>query len=147
MLDASSMGRVYAPYPVAVAKADLIRFAAAIGETRPECADEAAARAAGYPGLLVPPTYAVCLEMDRPDPFDWLRELEIDIARVLHGAQSFRYFVPAFSGDRLTFAASLADVAIRRRGALTVMIRETDVTNQLGANVMQFRSTVIVRAG
>jgi len=26
------------------------------------------------------------------------------------------------------------------------MIRETDVTNQLGENVMQFRSTVIVRA-
>jgi hypothetical protein len=30
---------------------------------------------------------------------------------------------------------------------LTVMVRETDVTNQLGANVMQFSSTVIVRAG
>ena len=146
MVDASCIGRVYAPYTVAVKAADLLRFAAAIGETRPEYVDAAAARAAGHPGLLVPPTYAVCMEMDRPEPFAWLRELEIDIARVLHGAQSFRYFASAHAGDRLTFAARIADVAVRRRGALTVMIRETDVTNQLGENVMQFRSTVIVRA-
>ncbi len=147
MVDASCIGRVYAPYTVAVAVSDLIRFAAAIGETRPEYVDEAAARAAGHRGLLVPPTYAMCLEMDRPDPFDWLRELEIEPARVLHGSQSFRYFTPAFTGDRLTFAARIADVAVRRGGALTVMVRETDVTNQLGANVMQFSSTVIVRGG
>jgi acyl dehydratase len=146
MVDASCIGSVYAPYTVAVTPADLLRFAAAIGETRPEYVDEAAARAAGHPGLLVPPTFAVCLEMDRPEPFEWLRELDIDIARVIHGAQSFRYFAPAHAGDHLTFAARIADVAVRRRGALTVMIRETDVTNQLGENVMQFRSTVIVRA-
>lgn len=147
MLDASCIGRVYAPYTVAVAVSDLIRFAAAIGETRPEYIAEAVARGTGHPGLLIPPTYAMCLEMDRPDPFAWLRELEIEPARVLHGSQSFRYFIPAFTGDRLTFVARIADVAVRRRGALTVMVRETDVTNQLGANVMQFSSTVIVRAG
>ena len=62
----------------------------------------------------------------------------IDIARVLHGAQSFRYLAPAYAGDRLTFAARIADVAVRRKGALTVVVRETDVTNQHGADVMQF---------
>jgi acyl dehydratase len=84
--------------------------------------------------------------MDRPEPFEWLRELGIDVVRVIHGAQSFRYFAPAYAGDQLTLTARIADVAVRRRGALTVLIRETDVTNHRDENVMQFRSTVIVRA-
>jgi acyl dehydratase len=146
MVDTTAAGRVYTPYTVAVKADDLLRFAAAIGETRPEYVDEAAARAAGHPGLPMPPTYGVCMELDRPDPLAWLHELDIDVARVIHGAQSFRYFAPAHAGDLLTFAARIADVAVRRRGALTVLIRETDVTNQRGENVMRFRSTVIVRA-
>ena len=85
--------------------------------------------------------------MDRPDPFDWLRELEIDIARVLHGAQSFRYFAPAFAGDRLTFASRIADVAVRRSGALTVIDSRDRRDQPAGRERLQFRSTVIVRAG
>ena len=146
MVDASHLGHTYAPYTVDVAADDILRFAASIGETRQEYVDAAAARAAGDPGLPIPPTFAVCLEMKRPDPFDWLRELGIDLARVLHGAQSFRYVAPAFAGDRLTFAARIADVTVRKKGALTVIVRETDVTNQRGEDVMRFHSTVIVRA-
>lgn len=146
MVDASAIGRVYAPYTAEVRAEELRRFAAAIGETRPEYVDDAAARAAGHPGLPMPPTYAVCMELDRPDPLAWLHELGIDVARVIHGAQSFRYFAPAHAGDRLTFAARIVDVAVRRRGALTVLIRETDVTNQRDEPVMRFRATLIVRA-
>lgn len=147
MVDAKCIGRTYSPYTVDVAADDILRFEAAIGESRPDDEDAAAAHAAGHRGLPIPPTFAVCLEMKRPDPFEWLRELGVDLARVLHGAQSFRYFAPAFDGDRLTFAARIADVTVRKRSALTVIVRETDVTNQRGENVMQFRSTVIVRAG
>ena len=48
--------------------------------------------------------------MDVPDPFAWLRELGIDLAHVLHGAQGFRYFAPVYAGDRLTFASRIEDV-------------------------------------
>jgi acyl dehydratase len=147
MVDASAIGHAYAPHTVDVLADDILRFAAAIGETGPEYVGAAAARAAGEPGLPIPPTFGVCLEMKRPDPFDWLRELGIDLARVLHGAQSYRYFAPAVVGDRLTFAARIADVTVRKKGALTVIVRETGVTNQRGEDVMLFRSTVIVRAG
>lgn len=146
MVDSSRVGRTYAPYAVDVTAEDILRFAAAIGETRPECVDAATARAAGHPGLPIPATFALCLEMKRPDPFEWLRVLGIDLARVLHGAQSFRYIAPAFAGDRLTFVARIADVTVRKKGALTVIVRATDVTNQRREDIMQFRSTVIVRA-
>ena len=142
MVDTRRIGHVYAPCTVDIAADDLRRFAAAIGDTRPVDAD-----AASHAGLAIPPTFAVCLEMKRPDPFEWLRDLGIDLARVLHAAQSFRYLAPAYAGDRLTFVARIADIAVRRKGALKVVVRETDVTNQHGADVLQFRTTVIVRAG
>jgi acyl dehydratase len=146
MVDASCIGRVYAPYTVAVLPLDLVRFAAAIGETHPEYVDADVARAAGHPGLPIPPTFASCLEMKRPAPFEWLRELGIDVTRVLHGAQSFHYLAPVYAGDVLTFSARIIDVAVRRKGALIFIVRESGVTNQHGASVMQFRSTIIVRA-
>ena len=146
MVDSSRIGHTYAPYAVDVTAEDILRFAAAIGETRPEYVDAATARAAGHPGPPIPPTFAVCLEMKRPNPFEWLRELGIDLTLVLHGAQSFRVFAQACAGDRLTFVARIADIAVRRKGALTVIVRETDVTNQRREDIMRFRSTVIVRA-
>jgi len=147
VVDARRIGHTYAPWSADVLADDIRRFASAIGETSPAHADAAGSGAAGHPGLAVPPTFAVCLEMKRPDPFEWLRELGVDLARALHGAQSFRYFAPAYAGDRLTFISRIADITVRRKGALTVVVRETDVTNQHGADVMQFRATVIARAG
>ncbi len=61
-----------------------------------------------------------------PDPFAWYRELGIDLARVLHGAQSFRYFAPVHAGDRLTFASRIGNVFRKKDGALTFIIRDID---------------------
>jgi acyl dehydratase len=139
-----------AAYPFPTHSADveagrLRLFAKATGETRPEYCDEAAARAAGHPSLPAPPTYAACLNMDVPDPFLWFRELGIDLARVLHGAQGFRYFAPVYAGDRLTFASRIEDVFRKRHGALTFIVKVTDVTNQTGVRVLEVRSTIVVR--
>jgi len=83
--------------------------------------------------------------MDVPDPFQWFSELGIDLARVLHGAQGFRYFAPVYAGDRLTFASRIEDVFRKKGGALTFIIKATDVSNQSGLRVAELRSTIIVR--
>ena len=105
MLDDTLIGHTFPPHSADVEAGRLRLFAKATGETRPEYCDEAAARAAGHPSLPAPPTFAGCLYLDVADPFAWYRELGVDLARVLHGAQSFRYFAPVHAGDRLTFAS------------------------------------------
>ena len=85
--------------------------------------------------------------MDVPDPFAWLRELGIDLAHVLHGAQAFRYFAPVYAGDRLTFASRIEDVFRKKRGTLTFLVKATDVTNQAGVRVAEVRSTIVVVRG
>ena len=147
MVDSTCIGRTFAPHSAVVEAGRLRLFAKATGETRPEYLDDAAARAAGHPAVPAPPTFAACLYLDEPDPFAWFRELGIDLAQVLHAAQGFRYFAPIHAGDRLTFNSRIENVFQKRTGALTFIVKETDVTNQHGARIAEVRSTVVVRHG
>jgi len=146
MVDTTAIGRTFAPHSAEVEPGRLRLFAKATGETRPEYLDPDAARAAGHPALPVPPTFTACLYLDVPDPFSWLTELEVDLAQVLHASQGFRYFVPIYAGDRLTFASRITNVFRKKGGALTFVVKVTDVTNQHGVSVAEMRSTIVVRS-
>ena len=145
MVDRGHIGHRFPSHSADVEAGRLRLFAKATGETRPEYLDLDAARAAGHPSLPAPPTFALCLDLEVPDPFAWLTELGIDLARVLHGGQSFRYFAPIYAGDCLTFASRIEDVYGKKSGALTFVIKETDVTNQHGVRVAELRATVVIR--
>ena len=146
MVDTADIGRTFPPHSAEVEAGRLRLFAKATGETRAEYLDEAAARAAGHPSLPAPPTFAICLDLEMPDPFVWFHELGIDLANVLHASQSFRYFAPIHAGDRLTFASRIDDVFQKRGGALTFVVKVTDVTDAKGARVAEMRATIVVRS-
>ena len=57
MIDRQYIGHRFPVFQVEVEKGRLRFFAKAIGETDPVYFDEKAAKAAGHPGLLVPPTF------------------------------------------------------------------------------------------
>lgn len=122
----------------------LRQFAHAIGERRAEYIDESAARAAGHPGLLVPPTFLFCLEMERPDPWDWLAAMGVDVETVLHAEQSFVHHQPVWSGQRLRFDSQITDVKVKSGGALQLVVRETQVTDEQGAAVADLSTTIAV---
>ncbi|WP_088278915.1 MaoC family dehydratase N-terminal domain-containing protein [Ideonella sp. A 288] len=147
MLDKGFIGHRLAPFTVPVEASRLRLFAKAIGETRPEYLDEAAARAAGFAGLPVPPTFLFCLEMDAPDPGALRTLLGIDIARILHGEQRFRYHAMAHAGDTLTFEQRIADIYDKKGGALEFVVRETRVTNHRGEPVAELDCVTVVRNG
>lgn len=147
MIDPKFVGYRSPECTLEVEKGRLRQFAKAIGETRPVCVDEAAARAAGYPGLLVPPTFLFCLEMDRPDPYGWFDEVGIPLPRVLHAEQGFTYHGPAFAGDALTFRSVISDIYTRKSGQLEFVVQDNTITNQRGATVADFRRTLVIRHG
>jgi acyl dehydratase len=146
VVDRSHIGRVIRPHTATVEAGRLRLFAKATGETRPEYIDEDAARAAGFPGLPVPPTFVLALDMELPDPFEWLTSLGADLKQVLHGGERFRYFAPIQVGDRLTYSSRIADVVHKAGGKLTFVVKETVVTNQNGVKVAEMRGNVIVKS-
>ena len=97
------------------------------------------------PGAVLPPTYLFCLEMlDAADPFEYLKALDIDLSRVLHGEQGFAYQAPVRVGDVLTFRPRLASVTEKKGGAMTLVVVETAVTNQEGLHVADLSRTIVV---
>lgn len=144
LIDPAIVGTRTTPHTVLVEAGRLRQFAHAIGETRPEYVDEAAAQSGGLPGLLAPPTFLFCLEMERPDPWKWLADIGVDLSTVLHADQSFDHYRPVWSGEQLTFTSRIADLTVKAGGALQFLVRETEVTDELGAKVAGLRTTLAI---
>ncbi len=147
MVDKINIGRHFPLFTVEVEKGALRLFAGAIGETDPIYAVESAAREAGYRSLLASPTYLFAIDLARPDGFQWLEDLDIDLMRMLHGEQTFEYFEQVCAGDVLTFDHHVADIYEKKNGALNFVLRKTKVTNQDAQHVADLKTLVVVRNG
>jgi acyl dehydratase len=152
MLDRDThVGVVSEPRTVEVEKGFLQFFAKATGETDPVYFDEKAARAAGHPALPMPPTYLFSLALSAPaklgDLFDRENGLGVDMARVLHGEQSFTYHKPVHAGDRLTLVTTTSDIYAKKGGALEFIVQDTQATDASGALSIEMRMVTVVRNG
>ena len=146
MVDQSAVGRAFTPVTARVEPGRLRFFLDTLRERNPLYREPDAARSAGYAATPVPPTYLFCLEMmDATEPFEFLSALGIDLARVLHGEQRFDYHAPVVVGDTLTFRPRVASVTEKKGGAMTLVVVETEVTNQDGVHVADTSRTVVVR--
>ena len=147
MLDRQYIGHTMPKFSATVEKGRLRFFAKAIGETDPFYADEAAAQAAGHPGLPVAPPFLFCLEMESPDPAAIRNLLGLDYRRLLHGEQGFTYHRMAYAGDVLSFEQRIEDIYDKKGGALDFVLRKTRVTNQRGEHVADLRTVTVQRNG
>jgi acyl dehydratase len=145
MLDRTLIGRESEPYVVEVEKGAIRRFAEALGDPNPLALDEAAARAAGQPGLVAPPTFAVTLGWSER----FRHSLDLGTRSVLHGEQSFEYTRPIVAGDRLTIRSKVADVQERAgaSGPMDVIVIEDEGRDEKGGLVFKTRATMILRRG
>lgn len=114
MPDASFVGRAFpAGEPYRVGREKVREFARAIGETAPVCLDVAAARAAGHPDVVAPPTFAAAFTMPlieqvlRDPDFGW------DYAHMVHGDQTITLHRPIHGGDDLAVTVHVDDLATR----------------------------------
>lgn len=145
MIDRKFIGYEPPPHVVDVEKGRLRFFAKAIGETDPVYTDEAAARAAGYRSLPVPPTLLFGLDMEVPNPFLILETLGVDLGRILHGEQSFTYHADACAGDTLTFQSRISEIFDKKGGALEFIVEDTKITNQDNVRVADMQRVIVVR--
>lgn len=119
------VGRALPGFAVDVERDPLRLFARTIGDMRPECHDVDAARAAGHPDLLMPPTYLFTLELRRPEPYRALELLGTRLSAALHAGESFRYRQLCFAGDRLGFELQITGYTEKHGGALGLLERTT----------------------
>lgn len=144
-IDPAVKGTALAPVSMTMEAGRLVSFAQVTGQSDKEYTDLAAARAMGYPGLPVPPTFLFGIELAQPDPFGWLASLGVDLRRILHGEQSFSYHAMAFSGQTLVASPVIADVYAKKGGALQFLVKQTSVVCDDGEPVADLESVIVVR--
>jgi acyl dehydratase len=139
---APHVGQQSEPLRLEVERGLIKRFAEAIGETNPIYFDDEAARRAGHPGIVAPPTFAIALR-----PNDARAGIDIDWRKLLHGEQELSFTRALYAGDVLTIVQRIvaADVKTTKTGVMDVMVLETRGSDDTGALVFSARSTVLVR--
>ena len=120
-------------------------FAKAIGEASPVYTDVNAAQAAGYADLPAPPTFLFGAELDNGATDLLLKTLEVPIAKILHGEQSFSYHKQACAGDTITVRSKVDDIYDKKNGALQFVVKSSTATNQNNELVAEMRSVIVVR--
>ncbi len=107
-LNQAFIGREFAAStPFLVGREHIRQFARAIGDPNPLYHDLEAARTAGYPDLVAPPTFLVAaipgaLGLPVDDP-----AFGLDFSLIVHGEQRFSLSRPVVAGDELTAVTAL----------------------------------------
>lgn len=122
------IGKRLDPFPVIAERGQLKFFAQVLGETNPVYFNLEAAKAAGYPDLLIPPTFYFSLELQRTDSHELINKLGFDRRQFLHGEEHFMYHALAFAGEELTLTTEYTDYYVKKDGALKFVNRRTFVT-------------------
>jgi acyl dehydratase len=143
MLDRSLIGRESEPVVHEVEKGAIRRFAEALGDPNPIYVDEIAARAAGYPSLVAPPTFPVALTTNER----FRHSLDLGTRSILHGEQQFEFTRPVVAGDRITVKSKVADVQERAgaSGPMDVIVLEDEGRDDKGELVFRTRAMLILR--
>ena len=145
MIDKKWIGHELPASLLPIERSRLQFFAKAIGETDPVYLDVAAARDAGYPDLPAPPTFLFAAELDSGAAFQLVEQLQIPIAKLLHGEQSFTYRRPACVGDTVTVRSTISDIYDKKNGALEFVVKLSRATNQRDELVAELRSVLVCK--
>jgi acyl dehydratase len=143
-LDAGLVGRSYPPSAVyEVGRQKIAEFAAALGDPDPIYRDPAAARAAGHPDVIAPPTFAIVLSLGAGNVVVEDPDVGIDYSRVVHGEQRFTHHRPIRAGDRLVATASID--AIRSVAGNDMLTTRVDLATEGGEPVCSTTSMLVAR--
>lgn len=153
IFDRSTTGFVTPAVSVQVER-DRIRFLASVLEEHAAVHHHLeAARAAGYPDLLAPPSFPFTIEMAADEErrrlgLATLPELiGCDMRHLLHGSEQNLYARPIFAGDEVELVSRVIGFSDRKGGLLEVADLETEIRHAVRGRLVTIRRTLIHRLG
>jgi acyl dehydratase len=141
-LNRDFIGRSFPPSePYEVSRVKIREFADAIGDPNPIYRDPEAAKAAGHPDVVAPPTFPIVVTLGDPALVD--PALGLNYAMIVHGEQRFEYTRPLRAGDVITTTTTITDIkAIGSNEKITV---ETVVETTGGEPICRTFNTIVER--
>jgi len=145
-LNRDYLGKAFPPGdPYEVSRVKIAEFADAIGDGNPLFRDRDAAREAGFPDVIAPPTFAIVITIASSSRAVADPGLNLNYAMVVHGEQRFEYSRPLAAGDVVTAQVTIDD--IRDAGRNAMMTTRTEIRTTGGELVCTAYSTLVERGG
>ena len=142
-LNESLKGKEYQPVTVVVDRDHVLRFAEAIGEDDPVFRDPEAARAAGHPEQLAPPTFVTTMQIMTSGQVVVDPDLGLDYSMVVHGEQAYEWRRPVRLGDVLSAVPRIVD--IYSKGPNEFLVIQAEIRDETGETVVVGRTTLLSR--
>jgi acyl dehydratase len=142
-LNQSLKGKEYQEVSFEVKRDEVLAFARAIGEENPIHLDAGAAKAAGYPEQVAPPTFVTRMQIMTSGQVVLDQDLGLDYTRVVHGEQAYEWRRPVAVGDVLSATPRIAD--IYSKNANEFLVIEAEIRDASGQTVVVARSTLLSR--
>jgi acyl dehydratase len=138
------LGRTFAAaQPYEVTRGKIGEFADAIGDPSPLYHDAEAARAAGYPDVIAPPTFPIVITVAANRNVVHDPGLGLNYAMVVHGEQRFVYSRPLHAGDVVVAQSTIS--GIRQAKSLTMLTTETELRSLSGQHICTAVGTLVER--
>ncbi len=141
--DRSLYGKEHVAGPFNVTKELIQAFTKSLGETNPVFTDEAAALAAGYKGLVAPPTFCTVFVSRVKLP-----NINLEFGKMqVHAGQRVQPRADIVAGDQVTASSHLKDVYPKtgRSGTMVFVVWETTFRNQNGEIVADVQESFALR--
>ena len=140
------VGRVFPPTPPYLVGREKVReFARAVFAEAPQHSDVDAARDLGYADVVAPPTFAMVVQDITLQQLLAEPGSGIELSRLVHAEQRFRYTRPIVAGDALT--ATLTVGGIRTLGGNAMVTSDAEIVDATGAHVVTATSVLLVGEG
>jgi acyl dehydratase len=151
IFDRSVKGVTVDPMPVLIERDRIRFFAKVLGETDPIHFDVNAARAAGHPDLVAPPTFfmvveAAAEEERRRRGLQALMQIvRCDFRYLLHGDERYFYDKPIYAGEEVQFSTTVVDFVDKKGGAMELFLSEAKIVHPERGVLVRSRRTLLHR--
>jgi hypothetical protein len=157
MADRSKLGYEFPVRVINVEKGKIAEFVMAVAQKdTPEkinsiYTDEEAAKKAGYPGIVIPPTFPTAFMFRTGGGLmGVVNALGINLRRLLHTEEEYEYFGDVCAGDVITGRMKAVDMYDKEKKGrpgkfVKYTVLETEMFNQRGELVIKARSIIMER--
>jgi acyl dehydratase len=106
------IGRTFPAVKCVISEENVRDYIPVAGEEHPAFLSDEAARAAGYPRRVIPPSFAPFVALGLLRSFDWEKDFFLDYrtGTAMFGEQELEYLRPLYVGETLTIQGTVFDV-------------------------------------
>ena len=145
-LNRDYIGRSFPPTePYEVSRVKIREFADAIGDANPVYRDREAAKGAGHPDVVAPPTFPIVFATGGARSVLADPGLGLNYAMVVHGEQRFEDRRPIYAGDSVHCESTITEIRAAGRNELVTL--KTEVKTAVGELVCTTYNTLVERGG